>query len=67
MYLLNLGIIAQIMNKNFPPINALHAWVQYGLYWFLVIVLSTLLYKFYEKPMMKVAQAHTKSCRINLN
>lgn len=56
MYLLNLGIIAQIINYNFPPVNALHAWVQYGLYWFLVIFLSTLLYRFFERPMMDLRE-----------
>jgi peptidoglycan/LPS O-acetylase OafA/YrhL len=52
MYLLNLAVIAEVINANFPPNNAPAAWGLYGVYWCLVLILSTLLYKYYEKPVM---------------
>jgi peptidoglycan/LPS O-acetylase OafA/YrhL len=52
MYLLNLAIVAEVLSSNFPPTGPLSAWGLYAMYWVLVILLSTLLYKYYEKPMM---------------
>jgi peptidoglycan/LPS O-acetylase OafA/YrhL len=52
MYLLNLAIVAEVLTANFPPAGKLSAWCLYGVYWVMVILLSTLLYKYYEKPMM---------------
>jgi peptidoglycan/LPS O-acetylase OafA/YrhL len=52
MYLLNLALIAEIITSNFSPHGPRSAWAVTGIYWVSVIVLSTLLYKYYEKPMM---------------
>jgi peptidoglycan/LPS O-acetylase OafA/YrhL len=52
MYLLNLAVIAEVITCNFPPKGTHTAWALYVLYWCLVIILSTLLYKYYEKPLM---------------
>jgi peptidoglycan/LPS O-acetylase OafA/YrhL len=52
MYLINLALVAEIMRDNFPPRGPHTAWALYGVYWFVVIVVSTLLYKYYEKPIM---------------
>jgi peptidoglycan/LPS O-acetylase OafA/YrhL len=52
MYLLNLAVISEVLMVNFPPRGPHTAWALYFVYWFLVLVLSTLLYKYYEKPMM---------------
>ena len=52
MYLLNLALIAEIITSNFSPHGPRGAWAMTVVYWFSVIVLSTLLYKYYEKPMM---------------
>jgi peptidoglycan/LPS O-acetylase OafA/YrhL len=52
MYLLNLALVAQVMNTNFPPKGTYSAWASYIIYWVCVIGFSTLLYKYYEKPMM---------------
>lgn len=52
MYLINLALVAEIMRDNFAPYGPLTAWASYIIYWFVVITVSTLLYKFYEKPMM---------------
>lgn len=56
MYLLNLGLISSVITTNFIAENKVQAWLLYGVYWFLVIVLSTLLYKYYEKPMMDLRE-----------
>ena len=56
MYLLNLALVAEVINNNFPPQGPLSAWALYGVYWAAVILLSTLLYKYYEKPMMDLRE-----------
>ncbi len=52
MYLINLSLVASVLGHYFPPQTVAMAYVTYGIYWVLVILLSTLLYKYYEKPMM---------------
>lgn len=59
MYLLNLNIIQiWIINKiqwdNFFENEYLISFFKYSLYWVLVILLSILLYKYFEMPMMKL-------------
>lgn len=51
MYLINLGLVAGIIIDNFPPHGPRSAWAMFLTYWFVVITFSTLLYKYYEKPM----------------
>jgi peptidoglycan/LPS O-acetylase OafA/YrhL len=52
MFLLNLALVTEIIRDNFPPQNPYTAWFAYVVYWLAVIIFSTLLYKYYEKPMM---------------
>jgi len=52
MYLINLALVAEIIRDNFPPHGPKTAWFMYGMYWLVIIVVSTLLYKYYEKPIM---------------
>lgn len=52
MYLINLALVAEIIRDNFPPRDPLTAWALYLIYWVVVIMFSTLLYKYYEKPIM---------------
>ena len=52
MYLLNLALVAEVINTNFPPRGPHTAWALYVIYWTSVLVFSTLLYKYYEKPIM---------------
>jgi peptidoglycan/LPS O-acetylase OafA/YrhL len=52
MYLLNLAIVSEVIRDNFPPHGPRSAWAMYIIYWFVVIILSTLLYKYFEKPIM---------------
>ena len=52
MYLLNLALIADVIRKNFEPSTALNGLVTYVIFWTAVILFSTLLYKYFEKPVM---------------
>jgi peptidoglycan/LPS O-acetylase OafA/YrhL len=52
MYLINLGLVAMVIENNFMPESAAGAMFWYIIYWATVIVGSTLLYKFFEKPVM---------------
>ncbi len=52
MYLLNLAPVAQVIEKNFMPGTSFPAFFTYLVYWTVVILSSTLLYKYFEKPVM---------------
>lgn len=52
MYLINLALVSEIISYNFPPRGAFEAWISYILFWLIVIMVSTLMYKYYEKPVM---------------
>ena len=52
MYLINLALVAEIIRDHFPPHGSKTAWFTYFIYWFVIILVSTLLYKYFEKPMM---------------
>ncbi len=60
MYLLNLAIIAEVMAKWLPIHNAVESWIAYVVYWIAVILGSTLLYKYFEKPMMDLRDRWNK-------
>ena len=51
MYLVNLAVVSQVIDKNFPPQTLWENAYMYVVYWVVTIVISTLLYKFYEKPL----------------
>ena len=52
MYLINLALAAEVIRDNFLPHGLKTSLFMYGIYWFVVIAASTLLYKYYEKPIM---------------
>lgn len=54
MYLLNLAIVAEVIRDNFAPKNEIDGVVKYILYWLIVLVASSLLYKYFEKPIMNL-------------
>jgi len=56
MYLLNLAVICQVITSHFMRRSLLSSFAFYFLYWVLVIALSTLLYKYYEKPMTNLRE-----------
>jgi peptidoglycan/LPS O-acetylase OafA/YrhL len=60
MYLLNLAVISEVLCALFPPWGPHTAWALYGVYWILVLICSTLLYKYYEKPMMDIRDKFRK-------
>jgi peptidoglycan/LPS O-acetylase OafA/YrhL len=51
LYLINSALVAEVISHNFFPHGTKTSWFMYGIYWFVVITVSTLLYKYYEKPM----------------
>ncbi len=56
MYLINLALVAEVISLNYPPQGTTMRILTYLLFWFLVIGISTLLYKFYEKPLMNLGR-----------
>lgn len=54
MYLINLALVAKIFADNFVPTSQIDGILKYGLYWTIVIIASTILYQFFEKPMMNL-------------
>lgn len=52
MYLINLGLVAQVMEQHCAPVSRMEIAQNYLLYWVIVLVCSGLLYRFFEKPMM---------------
>ncbi len=52
MYLINLGLVAQVFSKNFIPETATEGIIFYLIYWTIVITASTLIYKYFEKPVL---------------
>jgi peptidoglycan/LPS O-acetylase OafA/YrhL len=54
MYLINLAVVSAVMTDHFAPKNEVDGILKYVLYWMLVIGLSTVLYYFFERPMLKL-------------
>jgi peptidoglycan/LPS O-acetylase OafA/YrhL len=52
MYLVNLGIVSSVMRYHFPVKNTTDGMIKYILYWCIVIILSGIIYRFFEKPIM---------------
>jgi len=52
MYLINLALVAGVIHHNFAPENSTDAILKYILYWALVVIVSSLLYKYFEKSVM---------------
>lgn len=54
MYLINLALVAEVIRDNFPPAGGIDGLIKYLLYWTIVIIVSTLLFKYFEKPIMNL-------------
>ncbi|MGB1217130.1 MAG: acyltransferase family protein [Saprospiraceae bacterium] len=54
MYLINLALVAEVIRDNFPPTGGIDNIFKFILYWIIVIVASSLLFKYFEKPMMNL-------------
>jgi len=58
MYLINLALIAEILRDNFSPKNEIDGIVKYILYWCVVVIASTFLYRYFELPVMKLRDSN---------
>ncbi|MVM34715.1 acyltransferase family protein [Spirosoma sp. HMF4905] len=56
MYLLNLTPIMLNVVERIPTTSFTVGWLKVGLFWALVLVLSTLLYKYFEKPVTELRE-----------
>ncbi|WP_420151772.1 acyltransferase family protein [Spirosoma sp.] len=56
MYLLNLTPIMSNIIERIPTTSLTTGWLKVGLFWALVLVLSTLLFKFFEKPVTELRE-----------
>ncbi|GAB3643092.1 acyltransferase family protein [Spirosoma arcticum] len=54
MYLLNLTPIMMTVVDRIPTTSLAVGWLKVGLFWTLVLVLSTLLFKYFEKPVTEL-------------
>jgi peptidoglycan/LPS O-acetylase OafA/YrhL len=52
MYLINLSMVASVITSNIQIDGKGEAVLWYAIYWIVVILASTIIYKFYEKPIM---------------
>ncbi len=52
MYLINLGLVGNFMGLHFPVKNTTDGLIKYAIYWAVIIALSSVIYKYYEKPIM---------------
>ncbi|MBK8581773.1 MAG: acyltransferase [Flavobacteriales bacterium] len=52
MYLINLALVAEVIRDNFPPQNGPDGILKYGIFWVVVLAGSSLLYRYFEKPVM---------------
>ena len=59
MYLVNLALVAQVIIKNFPPQTLKQHWLAYVGFWVATVLISTVLYYFWERPMMKLRDRFT--------
>ncbi|MCC7331755.1 MAG: acyltransferase [Flavobacteriales bacterium] len=61
MYLVNLALVAKVIFDNFRIDSSLTAWLYYIIYWSIVILLSTLLFKYFERPVLNLREKWSKS------
>lgn len=52
IYLVNLALVAQLLEKNFHPHTKFENALIYMVYWIATIVISTIIYKFFQKPII---------------
>lgn len=54
MYLINLALVSSVIMKNYPPSTTNERWAMYLIFWGVTVGVSTILYYFFEKPIMKL-------------
>jgi len=51
MYLINLSLVAELIRDTYTSTSVYSAWALYFSFWLVVIAISTIMYKYYEKPI----------------
>jgi len=51
MYLINLALVCELICTQVNIETKQAAWFWYVAYWIITILVSTMIYKYYEKPM----------------
>ena len=51
MYLINLALVAEVIRDNIPPAGGMDGILKYALYWIVVVFVSSMLFKYFEKPV----------------
>ena len=64
MYLINLALVAQVIQSNFPPTGGVDGLLKYLIYWTIVILASTFLFNYFERPMTKLRDKRIFSKRV---
>lgn len=54
MYLINLALVSEVIKDNFPPVGEADSILKYFMYWIVVLIASSLLYKYFEKPIINL-------------
>lgn len=54
MYLINLALVSQVIAKYFMPVTALEGLFTYLIYWTVILLFSSILFKYFEEPVMKL-------------
>ena len=65
MYLINLSLVADVIRTNYEPQSKIGYLLTYVFFWVAVIAISTLLYKYFEKPMMDIRDKTTSKVKID--
>ena len=52
MYLINLSLVSSVITSNIKINDKPTAIIWYSIYWIAVVLFSTIIYKYFEKPMM---------------
>ncbi|MBL0341636.1 MAG: acyltransferase [Bacteroidetes bacterium] len=65
MYLINLALVAQVILVHFLPQTEMESYIMYVIYWVTVIVASTFLYKYFEKPITDLREFSTSKTGIS--
>lgn len=60
MYLLNLTPIMLTLLERFPTTSAAVGWTKVGVFWGLTLVMSTLLFAYFEKPVTELRERLSK-------
>lgn len=51
MYLINLGLVAEVIQHLIEPKQNLDCYLWYGIYWLVVLIGASLIYRYFEKPL----------------